>query len=161
MNLIPYHSETLVSALSKKMVLSKLDKVTIEVNYLDRRSQQDRSAFFNGNIGQNGFRISKVIDRGDTFLPLLLGTIEETPRGCILFLRYKLFPGALFFLGFWSVILLATAAFYVWVTPNYLYATIAVTLTILNYLIAILLFDRQVKNSRGIFYNLLNFQIKE
>jgi hypothetical protein len=161
LNLIPYHSETLVSALSKKMVLSKLDKVTVEVNYLDRRSQQDRSAFFNGIIRQNGFRISKIIDRGDTFLPLLLGTIEETPRGCILFLRYRLFPGALFFLGFWSVILLATAAFYVWVTPNYLYATIAVTLTILNYLIAILLFNRQVKNSRGIFYNLLNFQIKD
>jgi hypothetical protein len=161
LNLIPYHSETLVSALSKKEVLSKLNKVTIEVNYLDRRSQQDRSAFFNGIIGQNGFRISKVIDRGDTFLPLLLGKIEETPLGCILFLRYRLFPGAIFFLGFWSIILLAAAAFYVWVTPDYIYSTIAVALSILNYLIAILLFNRQVKNSRGIFYNLLNFQIKD
>jgi len=160
-NLLPFHSETLVSALSKKEVLAQLNKVTVEVNYLDRRSQQDQSAFFNGIVGQNGFRISKVVDRGDTFLPLLLGKVEETPRGCILFLQYKFFPGAIFFLSFWTVILLITASFYVLVVPNFLYAGIAVVLTAVNYLIALFFFNRQVKSAREVFHKLLNFQMKD
>jgi hypothetical protein len=161
LNLFPYYSETLVSAFSKKEVLSQLNKATVEVNYLDRRSQQDRDSLFNGIVGLSGFRISKVMDRGDTFLPLLLGKVEETPRGCILFLHYKLFPGAIFFLSFWTAILLATGAFYVFITPNYIYAAIAVGLTILNYLIALFFFNRQVKSSRKIFRKLLNFQMKD
>jgi hypothetical protein len=161
LNLLPYHSEILVSAFSKKEVLSQLNKVTVEVNYLDRRSQQDRDSFFNGIIGQSGFRISKVVNRGDTFLPLLLGKVEETPRGCILFLQYKLFPGAIFFLSFWTVILLAAAVFYILATPNYLYATAAIGLTAINYFIALFFFNRQVKSSREIFHKHLNFQMKD
>lgn len=161
MKLLPYHSEILVSILSKKEVLSQLSKVTVEVNYLDRRTQQDQNFFFNGIVGQSGFKISKVVTRGDTFLPLLLGEVEETPRGCILFLRYKLFPGAFLFLSFWTVILLAASAFYILVTPNYLYATAALGLTALNYFVALFFFNRQVKISREILNKHLNFQMKD
>lgn len=161
MKLLPYNSEILVSILSKKEVLSQLSKVTVEVNYLDRMTQQDQNFFFNGIVGQSGFRISKVVNRGDTFLPLLLGKVEETPRGCILFLRYKLFPGAFFFLSFWTVILLAASAFYILITPNYLYATAALGLTALNYFVALFFFNRQVKISREILNKHLNFQMKD
>ena len=149
-----------MSALSKKEVLSQLNKVTVEVNYLDRRSQ-NRNAFFNGIVGQNGFRISKVVDKGDTFLPLILGKIEETPRGSIIFLEYRLFPGGIFFLSFWTIILLATSAFYIFINPNYFYSSVAIGLTICNYLIALFFFNRQVKSSREIFHKHLNFQMKD
>jgi hypothetical protein len=161
LKLLPYNSEILVSILSKKEVLSQLSKVTVEVNYLDRMTQQDQNFFFSGIVGQSGFRISKVVNRGDTFLPLLLGKVEETPRGCILFLRYKLFPGAFFFLSFWTVILLAASAFYILITPNYLYATAALGLTALNYFVALFFFNRQVKISREILNKHLNFQMKD
>ena len=158
---MPYDSETLVSALSKEEVLSHLNRVTREVNFLDQRTQVKRGVIFNGLVGQKGFRISKVIDRGDTFLPLILGKIEATPRGSIIFINYRLFPGALFFLGFWSILLMAFTAFYSFIIPNYSYASLCFGLGLVNYLIAMYFFNRQVKASRKIFYQQINFQMKD
>ncbi|OYX24414.1 MAG: hypothetical protein B7Z16_00380, partial [Algoriphagus sp. 32-45-6] len=71
MNLIPFHSETIVSSLARQEVLGHLMRVTREVNYLDSRSQQDQAIQFNGLIGQEKFRISRAIRKGETFLPLI------------------------------------------------------------------------------------------
>lgn len=161
MNLFPYDSETLVSALSKEEVLSHLNRVTREVNFLDQRTQVRGDIVFNGLVGQKGFRISKVVDKGDTFLPLILGKIEATPRGCILFINYRLFPGALFFIAFWSIILLAFTAFYSFLLPNFSYAIICFLLGIANYVVAMYFFNRQVKASRKVFHQLINFQMKD
>ncbi|UZD21995.1 hypothetical protein PBT90_00795 [Algoriphagus halophytocola] len=161
MNLLPYDSETLVSSHPKEEVLYYLNRVTREVNYLDKRSQKKSDAVFNGIVGQNGFRISKVVDKSDTFLPLLLGKIEDTPRGSIIFIDYKLFPGALFFLIFWTVVLLAFTALYVFLIPNYTYAIICSGLGLSNYFLAIYFFNRQVKASRKVFHQLINFQMKD
>ncbi|SFB48980.1 hypothetical protein SAMN04489723_11357 [Algoriphagus aquimarinus] len=161
MNLLPYDSETLVSALSKEEVLSHLNRVTREVNFLDQRTQVRGDIVFNGLVGQKGFRISKVVDKADTFLPLILGEIEATHRGCILFINYRLFPGALFFIAFWSIILLAFTAFYSFLIPNYGYATICFVLGLANYVVAMYFFNRQVKASRKVFHQLINFQMKD
>lgn len=161
MNLIPYHSETLVSALSKNEVLGHLIRVTSEVNYLDQRTRTNKKILFNGLVGQAGFRISKVVDKGDTFLPLVIGEVEETPRGSIIFLKYRLFPGAIFFLAFWSVILLAFAAYFFSYVENYNSAAICSVLAICNYGLAMYFFDRQVKASRKVFHQLINFQLKD
>jgi len=160
LNLLPYHSETLVSALSKKEILGHLIRVTREVNFLDPRTQQNSKIKFNGMIGQEGFRISKVINRGDTFLPLITGEVESTPRGSIIFMRYRLFPGAVFFLGFWSLILLAFTAFYIGVESNFAYAFICLGLAIINYVVGIFFFNRQVKASKEVFHELINFEMK-
>ena len=161
MNLLPFDTETLVSALSKEEVLSHLNRVTKEVNYLDPRTKAKGGILFNGLIGQNGFRISKVVDRADTFLPLIMGKIETTPRGCILFINYRLFPGALFFIAFWSILLLAFTAFFCFLIPNYSYASICFTLGVVNYVLAMYFFNRQVKASRRVFHQLINFQMKD
>ncbi len=161
MNLLPYDSETLVSALSKEEVLSHLNRVTREVNYLDPRTQVKGEVVFNGIVGQKGFRISKVVNRADTFLPLILGKVEATPRGSIIFINYRLFPGALFFLAFWTIILVAFTAFYTFLIPNYGYAAICFALSLVNYVIAMYFFNRQVKASRKVFHQLINFQMKD
>lgn len=161
MNLLPYDSETLVSVLSKEEVLGHLNRVTREVNFLDQRTQARGDIIFNGIVGRKGFRISKVVDRADTFLPLILGKVESTPRGSIIFINYRLFPGALFFLAFWSIILLAFTAFYSFLIPNYGYATLCFSLALVNYIIAMYFFNRQVKFSRKVFHQLINFQMKD
>jgi hypothetical protein len=161
LNLLPYDSETLVSALSKEEVLGHLNRVTKEVNFLDLRTQTQGNIIFNGLIGRNGFRISKVVDRADTFLPLILGKVEATPRGSIIFINYRFFPGALFFLGFWSIILIAFTAYYSFLIPNYGHASLCFTLALANYVIAMYLFNRQVKSSRKVFHQLINFQMKD
>ncbi|MFC3879648.1 hypothetical protein ACFOSV_05655 [Algoriphagus namhaensis] len=138
-----------------------MKKVTSEVNYLDQRTRSRKNVLFNGLVGDSGFRISKVIDRGDTFLPLILGKIEDTPRGSIIFLKYKFFPGAIFFLAFWSLVLIGFSAFFIWGKADYVYSGICLALAILNYFISNFFFQRQVKLSRKIFINLISFQMKD
>jgi len=161
LNLFPYHSETLVSALSKQEVLGHLIRVTAEVNYLDQRTRGNKAILFNGMVGQKGFRISKAVDKGNTFLPLVLGQVEETPRGSIIFLEYKLFPGAIFFLAFWTVILFGFVFFFFALAQNFNYGAICLALVIVNYGLAIYFFGRQVKASRKVFHQLINFQLKD
>ncbi|RIW18566.1 hypothetical protein D0X99_02450 [Algoriphagus lacus] len=161
MNLLPFHSETIVSALSKEEVLGHMIRVTKEVNFLDTRTLQDPKIRFNGMIGQEGFRISKAIKKGDSFLPLITGEVESTPRGSIIFLRYRLFPGTLFFLAFWSIILIAFMAFYFGVLKNVEKGVICLGLAILNYVLGVFFFHRQVKASREVFHELINFQMKD
>lgn len=161
MNLTPFHSETFVSALSKKEILGHLCKVTSEVNYLDKQTLVSKGVLFYGMVGQKGFRISKAIQRGDTFLPMILGKVEETPRGSIVFLKYRLFPGAIFFLAFWSLVLIGFSGYYFGVMAHYLFGSICIGLAIINYVLALIFFQRQVKSSRKIFYNIISYQLKD
>lgn len=160
MNLLPYHSETLVSALSKKEILGHLIRVTREVNFLDSRTQLNSKIKFNGMIGQEGFRISKAINRGNTFLPLISGEVESTGRGSIIFMRYRLFPGAIFFLAFWSIVLLGFAAYYILAIDNLANGLICFGLALINYILGVFFFHRQVKASRDVFHELINFEMK-
>lgn len=162
LNLLPYHRETLVSSYSGVEVRRYLSEATAEINYLDRRSQSKKKGIlFNGLVGKKGFRISKVIDKGDTFLPLILGEVEETPRGCIIFLQYRLFPGAVFFLAFWTLLLLAFSAYFIFGPKNYFNGSICLFLTLVNYLVSMFFFHRQVQVSRKAFFTLINFQMKD
>lgn len=161
MNLLPFHTETFVSNLSRKEVLGQLGKVTSEVNYMDKQTLGGKGVLFYGIVGQKGFRISKAILKGDTFLPMILGNVEETPRGCIIFLKYRLYPGAIFFLAFWSLILTGFTGYYFGISGQNLYGCISLGLAILNYFLALFFFQRQVKSSREIFYNLISYQLKD
>jgi hypothetical protein len=161
LNLIPYHTETLVSPLSKEEVLGHLMRVTREVNFLDSRSYLNDQIKFNGIVGRKGFQISHAIKKGDTFLPLLIGKIEETPKGSIIFLEYKPFPSAIFFLVFWTLILISFSAFYLIAIPNYSYSILCGSLAIGNYALGLFFFNRQFKRTRAVFHELINFQLKD
>lgn len=158
MNLLPIHSETLVSILSKEEVLGHLIRVTREVNFMDARTQRDPQIRFNGMIGQKGFRISRVIKRGDSFLPLITGQVESTARGSIIFLNYRLFSATVFFLVFWSIVLLAFSAFYFFAQQNISYGCICLALAVGNYALSLFLFQRQVRLSRQVFHELINLE---
>lgn len=141
--------------------MKHLNLVTQELNFLDQRSHKGKQILFNGIVGKNGFRISKVTNRADSFIPIILGRVEPTHRGCIIFINYRLFASSVFFLVFWSIILAAFTALYLFLIPNFLYAGICTGLGITNYLLAMYFFHRQVKASRAVFYQLINFQMKD
>jgi hypothetical protein len=136
-------------------------RVTREVNFLDSRTFQSDKIKFTGVIGRAGFRISRSIKKGDTFLPLLIGKMEDTPRGSIIFLEYRLFPSAIFFLAFWSLVLFSFAMYYLLVIPQLIYALSCFLLGLGNYALGLLFFNRQYKLSRNLFHELINFQLKD
>ena len=160
MQLFPYHQETLVSPLSQEELLSRLAEVT-RVQTASRQTKAGEPPLFNGMIGAADFRLSQVLRKGDTFLPLLLGKVEATPRGCLLFIRYRLFPSALFFLVFWTAVLLSFSMFYFFVASHYSYGALCLALGLGNYASAVFFFHRQLGRSRQLFQDVINFQERQ
>ena len=122
MNIFPNHTEVLVSSFSCEEVARKITTVTRKVNYMDYRDYAVESYQFNGEIDKGNFRLSLIIKRADSFLPLIRGRIEPTKTGCILFLKYSLFPSSVFFLAFWSIITALFGAFFIFYENQWLYA---------------------------------------
>ncbi|EOZ92000.1 fumarate hydratase [Indibacter alkaliphilus LW1] len=155
MPFLPFQSEVLVTGLEKSEVLQRLDLVTRNVNFLDYEARQKKGFEFNGIVHQDGFRLSLVIDKADSFLPLIQGKVEESGKGSILFLEYKLFPGSVFFLGFWTIVTLVLFFFFGLMAEKPLYALVSLALGISNYLFAWSHFKRKTKSSQEIFHRLL------
>lgn len=161
MNPFPNHSEVLVSSLSIKEVEGRLEKVTLDINFLDYEQRLQKGFKFNGKVEKGSFRLSLAIDKPDSFIPLILGKIEATPRGSILFLRYRLFPSSTFFLGFWTIVTLAMAVFFEFVSQNPIYAGISLLVAGGNYFFAWSYFKRKIKISQEIFHEMLNLDRKD
>jgi hypothetical protein len=165
--LFPYRQETLVSPLSQQALLSRLAQVTREQAASPQAKgealpqREGQQVLFNGAIGAADFRLSQVLRKGDTFLPLLLGRVEATPRGCLLFIRYRLFPSAVFFLLFWTVVLLSFSMFYFFVAQHYAYGALCLALALGNYVAAVFFFHRQLGRSRQLFQDVINFQERQ
>jgi hypothetical protein len=156
MPLFPNQSEVLVSPYSKEEVIVRLNKVTRDVNFLDYEARKANGYSFNGTFEEDRFRVSLVIDKADSFLPLIKGKVESTPIGCILFLEYRLFPSSAFFLAFWSGVTLLMGLFFGFLADKPGYAVLSLALGLGNYLFAWFHLRRKVKVSQKIFYGLLN-----
>ena len=154
MNWLPFGRETLVSALSKEEVLDRLAAVT-----RGTRTEElpEIRPLFNGRVEEDGFRLSQVIEKGDNFLPLLLGKVEDTPRGSIIFVRYQIFATTRFFLWFWTLVLLAFSLFFLLVTNQFLQGGACLFLSGVNYALAVFFFHRQLVPSKKLFQEVINF----
>ena len=160
MNIFPNHSEILVSSFSCEEVARKIAAVTKKVNYLDYAEYSVENYQFNGEVDKNRFRLSLVIKRADSFLPLINGKIEPTRSGCILFLKYTLFPSSILFLAFWSAVTLLAALFLALNNNQWLYASLCVLAGAGNFAFAWMYFKSKLKQSQMIFHQMLSLQEK-
>ena len=154
MNFLPFSCETLVSALSREELLNRLAAITRGAR---TEGLPELSPLFNGSVGEAGFCLSRVIQKGDSFLPLLLGKVESTPRGSILYIRYQLFSTTRFFLWFWTGVVLAFALYFFLVTHQFFQGGICLFLLGFNYILAVVLFHRQLGYSKKLFREVINF----
>jgi len=154
MNWLPFGRETLVSALSKEEVLDRLAAVTRGTR---AEGLPEIRPLFNGLVETDGFRLSRVIEKGDSFLPLLLGKVEDTPRGSIIFARYQLFSTTRFFLWFWTLVLLSFSLFFFLVTNQFLQGGVCLFLSGVNYGLVVFFFHRQLLPSKKLFLEVINF----
>jgi len=154
MNWLPFGRETLVSSLPKEQLLDRLSAVTRGAH---SEGSPELPPLFNGRVEANGFRISRVIEKGDNFLPLLVGKVEGTPRGSILFLRYHLFSTSRFFLWFWTGVLLAFALYFFLVTQQHFQGGICLFLLGFNYILVLVLFHRKLGHCKKLLKEVINF----
>ena len=151
--LVPTYSETFVSTLDSRKVVEKLDRITRKVNYLDRPLPlAEEAVVFNGTLEEACFRISKKINKADTFLPLIKGEVSPLSKGCLISLEYSFFPSTAFFLGFWGVVSFGLTVIFLSVFQDWKMALLSVLVGLANYGFAFWHFRRKVRESQALFH---------
>lgn len=145
MYLFPYKRETLVLPLDAREALALIDHATEPVSRVP--SKGNSKFLFNGVILEDTFNISKKVNYPQNYLPIIEGRIEATGRGCIIFLKYELFFSSKMFLGLWSVLSILIGLFFFIYVEKQTYALASVGAGALNYIVSLLNFQKQVKES--------------
>ncbi|MBZ0247168.1 MAG: hypothetical protein K8H85_14610 [Cyclobacteriaceae bacterium] len=101
MTFLPYHYETFVLTQPSLEAIQMIHKVTTTKVLL--QNQEGAQYRFSGWVQENRFRISLKISKPNNYIPLVVGKIETTSPGCLVFVSYKLFPVTKMFLIFWSL----------------------------------------------------------
>ncbi|MGK7391527.1 MAG: hypothetical protein ACNS60_14325 [Candidatus Cyclobacteriaceae bacterium M2_1C_046] len=148
MILIPAKEETLVLPYSYEKVILRISL------HLDTQGDQPEKTF-NGWIKPTTFKIIQKVRRPDNYIPLIIGKIEPTSKGCILFIKYRLLYSTRMFLVFWSILLILLSLFFGLEHKVYLYASLALGIGILNYLIVYFNFKKKVKISHELLLKVL------
>lgn len=104
MTLLPNHYETFVLTQSSLEVIKKIREVT--TSKILMQNQEGPQFRFTGWVREKRFRISLKISRPNNYIPLVVGRIEATSSGCIVFINYQLFPVTRIFLIFWSLFII-------------------------------------------------------
>ncbi|MFZ1805794.1 MAG: hypothetical protein WAU36_01150 [Cyclobacteriaceae bacterium] len=123
MTLLPSHYETFVLNQPSLEAIQKIQKVT--TNKVLLQNQEGTQFRFSGWMRENGFRISLKISRPNNYIPLVVGRIETTSSGCIIFVTYTLFPVTKMFLLFWSLFIMLAGFFTSYQYQSFLYLTLS------------------------------------
>jgi len=117
---LPYHYETFVLTQPSLEAIQKIHKVTTTKVLL--QNQEGVQYRFSGWVQENRFRISLKISKPNNYIPLVVGKIETTSSGCIVFVSYKLFPVTRMFLIFWSLFIALAGILASYQYQSFLYA---------------------------------------
>lgn len=165
MHFIPYQSNTLVSPCTGAEIQARLEHVTqplqdprsysmtAELTYLKKRPENHR--LFRGWIKNNRFCLIQNVHHPEHFLPLILGRIETTSQGCILFIRYQIPRGTLFIAILATVLLFSTACVFLFLQKNVGSFLLTVFFWGFSYGVMLLNFRQKVKIGQQIFESVL------
>jgi len=104
----------------------------------------EKERFLNGWVKPKSFKVSRRVKQPENFLPLVHGSIEATSAGCLVFMRYRLFPAAVWYLSFVCAVSLLLTFFFLFVHNKPWLAIAALAFGIGNYVLGLAVFKRQV-----------------
>lgn len=146
--IIPYYKEAIFVA-DKEELFLKLLMNTLSSNEINKGHLL--YDVWVGNISTHSFCISRSVHHNNLFVPKITGKI----KGDILEIEYKLFPFTYFFLFFWSFVMFIAILTSMVFLKKPIYGFLFVFALILNYLIVLLNFNRQLKISRESLFSIL------
>lgn len=82
MTILPYRKFTFNTLLPVTEVRKRLDRITLNFPTSEHR--------YDGNVGENSFKISRRINYRNSFLPVIIGEITPTGVGSIVSVRIRL-----------------------------------------------------------------------
>ncbi|MDH5475331.1 MAG: hypothetical protein OEX22_06540 [Cyclobacteriaceae bacterium] len=152
MMFIPKKTETLVLTRSSTELINRLER---RVSTPDNKQEDDKNHYqFIGTIEDNAFVISLKLNKADNFIPIIHGNIEDTSKGSIVFLKYTLFKSTKMFLVFWTILIFLISLMFIVFKGEMWYASLALFVSLANYMVTIINFRRKVSVSRDYLMNL-------
>lgn len=157
---LPYRNVTIVSSLSPEEISHKLEScirpreealpytMRSEVTFLGRRRHNPYD--FEGWVKKQRFYIYKTSDYPEHFTPLVIGKIEETSLGSIIFIHYRLMSGTLFFTILASVIFLIVGIVFLFLQKNILSFGLTLLFFLGSYLVMLLNFQQKLKITQNL-----------
>jgi hypothetical protein len=115
----------------------------------------EQNLYFNGWVRETRFRISLRQRRANHYLHLVIGQIETTSTGCLLFLDYKLFPMTRLLLTLWTIFLILGSLVVWYQTKNIFVLPSGLVIIILIHAIVRSNFSLQLKPTQEAMHNLL------
>lgn len=150
----PFSTETLVLALAPGEVVFRLRSAMAA-----ERTGEGQSRI-RGEANERSFLIWFARQKPDNFSPQIAGTLEATPMGSLLFLRYGLFPAARRLLATATAMTLFLTLFFSLLHGAHLYALIAFSLGLVNYWLSWESFRSRVKRSRRLLAQVLETPVQ-
>lgn len=102
-SILPAYHETIVLPYAALETYRRLSNATSGKAF---RQPDENNYSFNGWVMDERFRIALRVFRVNHFLPLIIGQIESTASGNILFVDYRLFPATRALLTLWTILLI-------------------------------------------------------
>lgn len=156
MNLLPFQQRTYVLPYGAAEVFDRLEAIILDPDAEVPKAERQRY-LFNGVLREDGFNISKRIGYVQNFLPLIKGRVEDTKKGSILFVKFRMFKTVLFMLGFWSLFLVIIGLVFIFQKGQVVYGSWAIAIFIGQYLICMINFNKQLKDSQKLLEEVLKF----
>jgi len=153
--ILPYDSETIVTSLQVEEVAALFQRVTAESVQWDREFKLPEGKIFYGYVYEDHFQLAARNMRLFSFNPLVLGRIESTRNGSIIFLTYQLFVITRIMLLFWTIFLAVACIVLFLYLDNFLLGTGSLLLLLLIHLVARANFNLQVKPTKQAIFDLL------
>jgi hypothetical protein len=143
--LLPAYHETIVLPGAAMATFTRLSAATSGKAF---RQSNEKDLFFIGWVKETRFRISLRVQRANHFLPLVIGVIEPTSNGSILFIDYVLFPTTRVLLTLWTILLILGSAVGAYQSKNILFILGGLGIIVLIYAIAWSNFSLHLKSTR-------------
>lgn len=100
MKLLPYDSFTIQTRDPLPLILQRLN-AEVEAPRIGFGFSQHR-ALYQGSVSEDGFKITRIINYRNSFLPIIRGSFAQEPDGTtIIHITMGLHPFVMAFLGFW------------------------------------------------------------
>lgn len=156
--LLPYFQETLVCSEGAESIWQRIQShtqapdqiqdtlVTAEMVYLRRKLANQ--LIFRGILKKSAFYLQRNTPYPEHFNPLLIGRIEATSKGSILFVKYQLPGGVLFIFVLSTLIFLLVLMVFVFFQQNLVHSILALLFYVGSYTVMMLNFRQKLNISR-------------
>lgn len=151
-SILPAYHETIVLPNAAVDTFTKLSTATSGKAF---RQPDEENFSFNGWVREKRFRIALRVFRVNHFLPLVIGQIEPTASGNILFVDYKLFPATRVLLTLWTILLIFGSVAGAYQSKNVLYLLGGLGLIVLIHAVAWSNFNLQLKLTRDALHRII------